>query len=136
MTRPRIDLESGAVGPMRLGDPPADAQAMGAPRRTRKTGGGGTVLEFEGFQLEFHEGRLACAAFDLGDMDRVTVGDFTLTRATTPLDMHVWLGDPASDSTDGGKLRWVDFERPGATLALEFEDGKLKYVQLYADGYA
>jgi hypothetical protein len=46
------------------------------------------------------------------------------------------LGEPTSDSTGGGGLRWMDYERAGATLALEFDSGGLSCVQLYADGYA
>ncbi|HUF79810.1 MAG TPA: hypothetical protein VMN03_01645 [Burkholderiales bacterium] len=40
------------------------------------------------------------------------------------------------DSTGGGDLRWIDFARDGATLALEFDAKGLSCVQLYADGYA
>ena len=45
------------------------------------------------------------------------------------------LGERTSDSAGDG-LRWLDYERDGATLALEFDDDGLTCVQLYAEGYA
>ena len=66
----------------------------------------------------------------------VNVGDFRLSPATKPLDAKVWFGDASSDSTGGGGLRWLDFVRDGATLALEFDAKGLICVQLYAEGYA
>jgi len=123
------------VGPLRLGDPPEAAAGLGKPARIHGSGGN-QVLEFDEFQLEFSEGRLACAKFDIDDDSSVNVGDYRLTRATKPLDVQVWFGDPASDSKGGGNLRWIDFEREGATLALEFDAKGLSCVQLYAEGYA
>ena len=35
-----------------------------------------------------------------------------------------------------GDLRWIDYERGGATLALELTGGRLTCVQLYGEGYA
>jgi len=66
----------------------------------------------------------------------VNVRDIRLTRAVKPIDVQVWFGDPASDSGGPNGLRWIDFEREGATLALEFDAKGLSCVQLYAEGYA
>lgn len=134
---PALDLDRQAVGPLRLGDPFEGARAIGRPMRLRGTASAGTqVLEYAGFELDFRDGRLACAKFELDGLAGVDVGDVRLSRATKPLDVQVWFGDPASDSTGGGGLRWIDFERDGATLALEFDAKGLICVQLYAEGYA
>ena len=118
---PTLDLDRQAIGSLRLGDPVEKAKG----------------LDYEGFELEFKDGRLLAVKCDIDDGSVVNMpGDIRLTRATKPLDVQVWFGDPASDSTDGGKLRWIDFERNGATLALEFTGGQLSCVQLYAEGYA
>ena len=66
----------------------------------------------------------------------MVVGTFELTADTTPVDVQVYLGDPSSDTSSNDGLRWIDYERGEATLALEFDEGKLAYVQLYAEGYA
>ena len=80
---------------------------------------------------------LVAVKFDIDEGSSVDVtGDIRLSRAVKPLDAQTWFGDPASDSTDGGKLRWIDFEHEGATLALEFTAEHLTCVQLYAEGYA
>lgn len=94
------------------------------------------MLEYAGFELDFRDGRLACAKFDLDGPGSVSVGDIRLSRSTKPLDAQVWFGEPSSDSTGAGDLRWIDFERDGATLALEFDAKGLACVQLYAEGYA
>ena len=47
--------------------------------------------------------------------------------------------DPTSDwpvAGQGDNLRWIDFVRDGATLALELDAKGLDCVQLYAEGYA
>jgi hypothetical protein len=132
--KPAIDLD-GKVGPLRLGDPLDQARPLGRPEKYDATGTD-VDLEYDGYHLEFKEGRLVCAAFDIDGGTRVAVGEFTLSSAATPLDVQVWLGDPSSDSTSGDGLRWIDYERSGNTLALEFEKEKLVYVQLYAEGYA
>ena len=132
---PSIDLARQSVGPLRLGDPPDAAASLGKPARVHGCAGN-EVLEFDEFELEFSEGRLVCAKFDIDEGSGVSVGDYRLTRATKPLDVQVWFGDPASDSKGGGSLRWIDFERDGATLALEFDAKGLSCVQLYAAGYA
>jgi len=132
---PALDLERLAVGPLRLGDPFEKARALGRP--TSLSGGDGNeLLEYDGFEIEFQGGRLACVKFDIDGPRSATVGDFRLSRATKPLDAHVWFGDPTSDSTGGAGLRWIDFERGEATLALEFDAKGLSCVQLYAAGYA
>ena len=119
---------------MPLGASLDQARSFGRPKRVVGTAAGRT-LEYERFDLEFSDDRLACAKFDLDEGDSVTVGDIRLTPATKPLDIQVWFGDPSSDSSEG-ELRWIDYEREGATLALEFTDGRLTCVQLYAEGYA
>ncbi len=134
---PALDLGRKAVGPLRLGDPFESARALGRPVRVRgPASGGDQVLEYAGFELDFRDGRLACAKFDLDGPGSVSVGDIRLSRATKPLDAQVWFGEPSSDSTGAGDLRWIDFERDGATLALEFDAKGLACVQLYAEGYA
>jgi hypothetical protein len=134
---PTLDLDRQAVGPLRLGDSVDGAKTLGPPKRLHGTGGGNQVLEYESFELEFQDGRLVCAKFDLDGRASVNVvGDIRLSRATKPLDAQVWFGEPTSDSTGGRDLRWIDFVRGGATLALEFDAKGLSCVQLYAEGYA
>jgi hypothetical protein len=134
---PTLDLERQAVGPLRLGDSFDQAKIFGKPERLRGPArGANQVLEYPGFELEFQGGRLVCAKFDLDGHSGVNVGDIRLSRATKPLDAQVWFGEPSSDSTGGGGLRWIDFSRDGATLALEFDGKGLACVQLYAEGYA
>ena len=131
-----LDLETLGVGPMRLGDPPEAAQALGAPRTSRGKGGD-RVLDYGDFELDFRDGKLACAKADMVDgKSAVNVGDVRLSRAVKPIDVQVWFGDATSDSNGPGGLRWIDFEREGATLALEFDAEGLSCVQLYAEGYA
>ena len=132
-----LDLERQAVGPLRLGDTFDDAKVFGRPKRFHGSKrAGDQTLEYASFGLEFKDGRLVCVKFDVDEGDAVNVGDIRLSRATKPLDALVWFGDPTSDSTGGGDLRWIDFEREGATLALEFDGTGLSCVQLYAEGYA
>lgn len=134
---PSLDLERQAVGPLPLGDAFEAAKAFGRPKRWRGPAGGGSqVLEYASFELDFRDGRLACAKFDIDRGASAIVGDIRLSRATKPLDALVWFGDPSSDSTGGGDLRWIDFARDGATLALEFDGKGLVCVQLYTEGYA
>lgn len=134
---PTLDLERQAVGPLRLGDSFDGAKNLGRPKRLHgSTREGNLVLEYASFELEFQAGRLVCAKFDIDGPASVNVGDFRLSRATKPLDAQAWFGDPSSDSRGGGDLRWLDFEREGATLALEFDAKGLSCVQLYAEGYA
>jgi len=134
---PTLDLERQAVGPLRLGDSFDGAKFIGRPKRLRgPTDGGNQVLEYASFELEFQDGRLVCAKFDVDGPASVNVGDFRLSRSTKPIDAQVWFGEPSSDSTGGGNLRWIDFVRDGATLALEFDAKGLTCVQLYAEGYA
>jgi hypothetical protein len=134
---PTLDLERRAVGPLRLGDSFDCAKVLGRPKRLRgRTNEGNQVLEYATFELEFQDGRLVCAKFDIEDRASVNVGDIRLSRSTKPIDAHVWFGEPLSDSTGGGDLRWIDFVRDGATLALEFDAKGLTCVQLYAEGYA
>jgi hypothetical protein len=134
---PKLDLERQAVGPLRLGDAFDGAKSLGRPKRLYgPANGGNQVLEYASFELEFQDDRLVCAKFDLDGRASVNVGDFRLSRATKPMDAQVWFGEPSSDSTGGGDLRWIDFVRDGATLALEFDAEGLSCVQLYAEGYA
>jgi hypothetical protein len=134
---PTLDFGGRAVGPLRLGDSLDGAKALGRPIRLRgPANGANQVLEYAGFELEFQDGRLVCAKFDLDGPASVNVGDIRLSRSTKPIDAQVWFGEPSSDSTGGGDLRWMDFEREGATLALEFDANGLACVQLYAEGYA
>lgn len=134
---PVLDLERQAVGPLRLGDSFVGAKAFGRPKRLHgRANGEDKVLEYAGFELQFQADRLVCAKFDLDGQSSVNVGDIRLSRSTKPLDAQVWFGEPSSDSTDGGNLRWIDFLRDGATLALEFDAKGLSCVQLYAEGYA
>ena len=119
---------------MRLGDAFDGARVFGRPRRIG--GSVSEVLEYPGFELEFKDGRLVCVKFDVDDAASVNVGDIRLSRATKPLDVQVWFGDPSSDSGGGADFRWIDFERGTATLALEFDARGLTCVQLYAQGYA
>ena len=105
---------------------------MGRPKLFRDG-----YLQYETFDLEFKDGRLIAVKFDIDEGSSVDVaGDIRLSRAVKPLDVQTWFGEPASDSTGGGNLRWIDFERGGATLALEFTDERLSCVQLYAEDYA
>jgi hypothetical protein len=134
---PILDLERKAVGPLLLGDPFDAARAFGRPGRMHGSASEGAVLEYPTFELEFQDGRFICAKFDIdGPASVNVVGDIRLSRATKPLDAQAWFGDPSSDSTEGPNLRWLDFERDGATLALEFDAKGLTCVQLYGDGYA
>jgi len=135
---PVLDLERQAVGPLRLGDSFDGARTFGRPKRLRGPAkGGNQVLEYASFELDFRDGRLVCAKFDIEGRASVNVvGDIRLSRATKPIDAQVWFGEPSSDSTGGGGLRWIDFLRGGATLALEFDAKGLTCVQLYAEGYA
>ena len=134
---PTLDLERQAVGPLRLGDSFDGAKTLGRPKRLRGSGNGGKqVLEYASFELEFQAGRLVCAKFDIDGAASVNVGDIRLSRSTKPLDAQVWFGEPSSDSAGGGNLRWIDFVRDGATIALEFDAKGLTCVQLYAEGYA
>ena len=112
------------------------ASAFGRPKRSRGARGANQVLEYPGFELEFQGGRLVCVKFDIDDAGSANVGDVRLSRATQPIDVQVWFGEPSSDTTGGRDLRWIDFERNGATLAFEFDGKGLRCVQLYAEGYA
>ena len=132
---PALDLALLTVGPLRLGDPPERARLLGAPKRSSGSKGN-EVHEYEGFELEFSGGGLVCVSFDLDEKASVPVGDWRLSRATKPVDVQVWLGEPSSDSTGGQGLRWIDYDRGGATLALEFDAKGLTCVQLYREGYA
>jgi hypothetical protein len=134
--RPAIDLERQAVGPVRLGDALEAAKPFGPPQRVSNAGPHAVRLEYAGFDLEFRDDKLVCAGFDLEDAKRVTVGGFTLSPASTPLDVQAWLGEPTSDSRSRDGLRWLDYERGEVTLALEYDDGKLACVQVYAKGWA
>jgi hypothetical protein len=121
---------------MRLGDSLDGAGAFGTPKKASGKGGD-RVLDFGDFELDFRDGKLACAKVDMVDAkSAVNVGDVRLTRAVKPLDVQVWFGEPTSDSSGPDGLRWVDFEREGATLALEFDSEGLSCVQLYAEGWA
>jgi hypothetical protein len=134
---PVLDLERPAVGPLRLGDSFDGAKAFGRPKRLHGSAkGGNLVLEYPSFELEFQDHRLICVKFDIDGPASVNVGDIRLSRLTKPLDVQTWFGEPSSDSRGGGDLRWIDFLRDGATLALEFDAKGLHCVQLYADGYA
>jgi hypothetical protein len=135
---PVLDLERQSVGPLRLGDSFEGAKALGRPKRLGgAVNGGNFLLDYATFELEFQDGRLVCVKFDIdGPASVNVVGDIRLSRATKPLDAQAWFGEPESDSTGGGGLRWIDFLRDGATLALEFDAKGLSCVQLYAEGYA
>ena len=134
---PTLDLERQAVGPLRLGDAFDGAKGLGRPKRLHGSANeGNLVLEYASFELEFQESRLVCVKFDIDGPADVNVGDIRLSRLTKPLDAQAWFGEPSSDSTGGGGLRWIDFLRDGATLALEFDAKGLSCVQLYAEGYA
>lgn len=133
---PILDLERQSVGSVRLGDAVEAAGCLGPPQRIRGSAGRNQTLEYAAFELEFQDNRLVCVKFDLDEGSSVHVGDIRLSRAVKPLDVQVWFGEPSSDSTGGGGLRWIDFERNGATLALEFDREGLSCVQLYAEGYA
>ncbi len=133
---PALDLERQAIGPLRLGDSLDGAKFIGRPESVHgPSSRGSQVLEYATFELEFQDGRLVCVKFDVDGPASVNVGDIRLSRATKPLDALVWFGEPSSDSKSGD-LRWIDFERDGATLALEFDAKGLDCVQLYAEGYA
>jgi len=134
---PILDLEQQAVGSLRLGDSFDAARTLGRPKRLRGPAyGGNQVLEYASFELEFMDGRFVCIKFNLDDRASVNVGEIRLSRLTKPLEVQAWFGEPSSDSTDGGNLRWIDFLRDGATFALEFDEKGLICVQLYAEGYA
>jgi len=135
MPLPALDFERLAAGPIRLGDSPEAAAPLGKPGKVRGKKGDETH-EYEGFELQFQGGRLVCIKFDVDERTRVPIGDWHFARTTKPMDVHVWFGEPASDSTGGGDLRWIDYEREGATLALEFDAKGLSCVQLYAAGFA
>jgi hypothetical protein len=129
---PTLDLQRHAIGPLCLGDPLENARALGQPKRFRDG-----YLQYETFELEFKDGRLVAVKFDIDEGSSVNVaGDIRLSRAVKPLDVQTWFGEPVSDSTGGGNLRWIDFEHDAATLALEFTAERLTCVQLYAEGYA
>ena len=132
--QPVIDRKGRKVGPITLGDPFGEARAVGKPERvTRQLSH--QVFEYAGYDLEFGKEGLVCAKFDIEGAARVEVDGFGLTAATSPLDAIAWFGEPTSDSAEHG-LRWLDYERDGATLALEFDGGKLRCVQYYGEGYA
>jgi hypothetical protein len=131
---PILHLDPPAAGAVRIGGPLEQARSLGRPVRASGSAAG-RLLQYESFHLEFSDDRLVCAQFDLDEGDSVTVEDYRLTHTTKPVDVQVWFGDPSSDSSDGN-LRWIDYEREGATLALEFTGGLLTCVQLYAEGYA
>ena len=131
---PAIDLDALAFGPVKLGDPLEKARPLGRPRHVMGKPGR-EKLSYPTFQLEFIDGKLACVSFDLDEVDEVEVGDVHLKRATSPLDAQVWFGDPESDS-EGDGLRWLDFRRGEATLALEFDERGLGCLQLYTPDYA
>ena len=135
---PTLDLGSQSVGPLALGDRFEGAEAFGRPRRVAgSVDSGKFIFEYPTFELEFMRGVLVCVKFDIDEgVSAPHAGDIRLSHATRPIDAQVWFGEPASDSTGGGGLRWIDFERDGATLALEFTDDALTCVQLYAEGYA
>ncbi|HYC36617.1 MAG TPA: hypothetical protein VEC19_09365 [Usitatibacter sp.] len=133
-TRPALEVASKRVGPLVLGDALERASAVGKPLRIDRRASS-RVLEYEGYSLDFGDTGLMCASFAIEGKRSVRVDSHDFTAATTPLDAMAWLGDPTSDSGDGG-LRWLDYERDGATLALEFDDGKLTCVQLYSEAYA
>ena len=132
---PALDLERGAIGTLRLGDPIAEARFLGPAKRTHGSAGD-QVLEYDAFGLEFQGGHLVCVKFELDQGDSVPVGAHQLMRATTPLEVRAWFGEPSSDSTGGAGFRWIDYEHGAATLALEFDANGLGCVQLYAEGYA
>ena len=133
--RPPLDLSQQSVGPLRLGDPLDDAKKVGRPKELRRSPGKNQILEYGAFQLEFGDGRLICAAFDVDEGTQVSADGALLSRSTTPEGALFRLGAPSSDSAADG-LRWLDYERDGATLALEFDEQGLTCVQLYAEGYA
>jgi hypothetical protein len=131
---PVLHLDPPAAGALPLGGSFEGARSLGRPVRASGSAAA-RLLQYESFHLEFNDDRLVCAQFDLDEGDSVAVGDYRLTPATKPIDVQVWFGDPASDSSDGNR-RWIDYERAGATLALEFTGNRLTCVQLYAEGYA
>jgi hypothetical protein len=134
---PTLSLERKAIGPLCLGDSFEKAKPLGRPARVRgSVSDANFVLEYPAFELQFQDGGLICVKFDIDGPASVTVGDIRMSRATRPLDAQVWFGDPTSDSTGGAGMRWIDFERDGATLALEFDAKGLDCVQLYAEGFA
>ena len=131
---PPLDLERLAIGGLRLADPWEDARALGKPRKFSGRAPRIT-LEYETFELQFDERGLLCVTFNVDASSRVAVGQYELTRKTQPMDAQIWFGDTESDSEADG-LRWLDFRRGTATLALEFDEEGLDCVQLYAEGYA
>ena len=134
---PVLDLGNRSVGPLALGDRFEGAEALGRPTRVQgSVSDGSFTFEYPTFELQFMRGMLACVKFDIDEDTSAQVGDVRLSRAVKPLDVQVWFGDPASDSTGPGGLRWIDFERGGATLALEFTGQALTCVQLYSGEYA
>ena len=131
-----LDFENGRVGPLQLGDAIEAAGALGTPKKSSGKGDN-RHLDYGTFELHFIDGKLAAAKVDMVDArSAVDVGDKHLTRAVKPLDAQVWFGEPTSDSGGPNGLRWIDFEREGWTLALEFDAKGLNCVQLYAEGYA
>jgi hypothetical protein len=135
---PALDLDQRAVGPLRLGDPFAAARVFGRPKRLGgSVSDGNLMLEYATFELEFKGGAFICAKFDIDDPSRVVVDGFRLSRSSQPGEVLAWFGEPSSDSgSSGGNFRWIDFERDGATFALEFDRKGLTCVQLYGEGYA
>ena len=133
--QPALDLALKSVGPLRLGDPLDDAQKIGRPKELRRSPGKNQILEYGAFQLEFGDGRLICAAFDVDEGTQISADGAILSRTTTPTDAQFRLGTPTANSTGDG-LQWLDYERDGATLALEFDENGLTCVQLYGEGYA
>lgn len=147
---PAFDLEMLAFGPLRLGAPLESARAIGRPSRLRRPVESSTTLEYDagGFRLEFFEGKLACVSFvtateagerlrDAAAAGEPSIGGLRVSDKTTPDEVRAWFGEPTSDSGGGERLRWLEYQRPGATLEFEFDGEKgLGYVQIYVDGYA
>lgn len=134
---PALSLERKAIGPLCLGDSFEKAKPLGRPKRVNgSVSDGNFTFDYPAFELQFQDAVLICVKFDIDATASVNVGDIRMSRATKPLDAQVWFGEPTSDSTGGGGMRWIDFERDGATLALEFDAGGLSCVQLYGEGYA
>ena len=131
---PPLDLDRLAIGTLRLGHPFENARALGKPKKVLGKLPKVT-LRYDTFELQFDDSGLICVSFEVDGPARVAIGQYELTRKTQPMDAHIWFGEPASDS-EGDGLRWLDFERGTATLALEFDEEGLDCVQLYAEGFA
>ena len=92
--------------------------------------------------LAFHEGKLVRVTFlTATDADRPgrsepTIGGHKMSEATTPEEILAWLGEPTSNDRSPEGLRWIEFQRGSATLEFEFDEGRLGFVQIYAEGYA